>query len=73
MCGIGNEVKEYSDEGKLLNKRHPKQTLVPLDYDGLSGTQHPNENVPLKRTEYSNEHQDPMQSQTGVIQVWSYG
>ena len=68
MCGIGNE-----DTTELLNKRHPKQTLVPGEYDGLSATHHPHENVPLMRTEYSNEDQDPLHSQTGVIQVWSYG
>ena len=74
MSGTGDRVKAVADEkDKLLNKSHPKQKLVPQEYEGLSGTQHPHENVPLKRTEYSNEEQDPLHSQTGVIQVWSYG
>ena len=74
MSGAGDRVKDVKDENdKFLNKSNPKQTLVPTEYEGLSASHHPHENVPLKRTEYSNEEQDPMHSQTGVIQVWSYG
>ena len=69
ICGIG----DWNEEDKLLNKKKSKQKLVPQDYEGLSGTQHPHENVPLKRTEYSSEDHEQMNSQTGLIQVWSYG
>ena len=53
ICGIGE-----CDEVELLKKKKSKQKLVPQDYEGLSGTQHPHENVPLKRTEYSSEELD---------------
>ena len=74
ISGASDEVKAVANqENLLLNKSHTKQTLIPQDYEGLSGKQHPHENVPLKRTEYSNEEQGSLHSQTGVIQVWSYG